>query len=387
MALNTLSPLDPEISREIRVFDPSRLEEVERRHRLLAEYLNLKGFDALLIQSPAMFAWFSGGASNQRGQATAFAAILLTAEARVILTSQVDSPQLFDRELNGLGFHLKERPWTEAPLTLRDDCVRGRKIASDLCYPGTTCLAEDLIDFRLSLIERERDLLRDLGRKVAHAVEATARGLQQGETEFEVAGQLMHRLYRHGVTPVQVQVQADGQGHRYRNWTAGPDRIERQCVLAAVGRMQGLHAAASRTIVFGSATSETQDTFDVATLLQTTGMHFSQAGWSVEETWKRVARIYEKFGVADEWRAAEQAEFIGYAPQEERLLPTLKRSLPSWSAIHWHPSVRAALVSDTILVQPDRAEVVTPHENWPSVCVRVRGVPYDRPAILVREIG
>lgn len=35
-------------------------------------------------------------------------------------------------------------------------------------------------------------------------------------------------------------------------------------------------------------------------MTQATGMYFSQATWTIRETWKRVARIYEKFGHAEE---------------------------------------------------------------------------------------
>ena len=37
-------------------------------------------------------------------------------------------------------------------------------------------------------------------------------------------------------------------------------------------------------------------------------------GWSYDDIWSRIARIYEKFGEPEEWRAAEQAELIGYSP-------------------------------------------------------------------------
>ncbi len=387
MALNILTPQDPALSQEIRTFDQSRADEVEQKHQLLIEYLHLRGYDALLLQGPEMFGWLTAGACNARTGSGPHAALFITEEARVVLCNQVDSPQLFDRELNGLGFLLKERPWTDDPHAIRQDCVRTRKVASDVWYPGTENVARELLDFRLKLTTRERDVYRELGRVVAHAVEATARNLQRGDTELDIAGQLSHRLLRHGVQPLQLQVLSDGQGHRYRHWSASLDRIERHCTLIAVGRRHGLHVEVARTIAFGAPTQEVQDTFDVATLLQTTGIYFSQAGWSVRETWQRVQRIYEKFGVPDEWRLAEQAEFTGYGVCEERVLPLSERDIPSACAVCWHPSVRSAHVSDTILVHPQGTELITPHENWPSVTVRVKGIAMNRPGILIREVG
>ncbi|MCA9090774.1 MAG: hypothetical protein KDA90_19300, partial [Planctomycetaceae bacterium] len=106
----------------------------------------------------------------------------------------------------------------------------------------------------------------------------------------------------------------------------------------------------------------------------------------VSETWQRVARMYEKFGIPNEWRLAEQAEFVGYGPCEDRLTPQSTREIPSGAAIHWHPSVRSALVSDTMLVHANGREVITPPENWPSLVVKVKGAEFQRPAILIREV-
>lgn len=385
MALNILSPQEPRISQELRAFDLSRVNEVERRHQLLVEYQRLKGFDALLLQSPEMFRWLTGGAENSRLGLPPFAALLITDEARVVLCSQPDAPQLFDRELNGLGFLVKERPWTEGAQTIRQDCIRGRKIGGDVWFPGTENVAEDLVDFRLTLSEIEVAQVRDLGRTVAHAVEATARNMALGDSEFEVAGQLSHRLLRHGVTPVDTQVHGDGRGHRYRNWSGGGDCIEKSCVLSACGRRNGLHVRVARTVCFGEPVAEIQDTFDVASLLQATAINFSMAGWSVKETWQRVERIYEKFGVPDEWRLAEQGELLGYSPNEERISPQCSRTLSANQVVSWHPSVRSSCVCDTILVQGESPEVLTPHENWPTITVRVRDHAIQRPGLLIRE--
>jgi hypothetical protein len=114
-------------------------------------------------------------------------------------------------------------------------------------------------------------------------------------------------------------------------------------------------------------------------------MYFSQVGWEFGETWKRIARIYEKFGAPDEWRQAEQAEQIGYALNEAPLLPDSSRAFTSGAAVFWHPSVRSAAVGDTVLVGGTGPEVLTTGENWPMLTVDVKGTRFLRPAVLCRE--
>lgn len=386
MSLTPLPPYLPKSSGEIRMPDHDRYDEVERKHKLLAEYLHLKNLDGLLLESPENFAWLtSGGDNTRRGTTETTAALFISRDARVVLCNAIHSGQLFDREIPGLGFQVKERPWTEPRHVLLTDLCRGRNVASDSGVLGTTNLALELADFRRSVTPFETAKLRALGRAVAHAVEATARHLPRGMSEAEVAGELAHRLMKHEITPARIQVMADGQGARYRHWGYGPDKIERHCVISAVGRQFGLHAGCTRTVCFGPPPPEMADTHQVACLLQATGIFFSNTGWEVAETWKRVQRIYEKLGVADEWRLADQAEAMGYDLSGMPITPDQTQQFSEGQVIHWHPSVRFATTGDTILIQGDQSELLTPQEHWPILKVQIKGVTLNRPAILNRN--
>lgn len=387
MTGTALAPNSPVSSAEMPVLDHVRLEEVGRRKELLCEYLRLKGYDSLLIQDPANFSWLTcGGDNTRKGNSMPVAAALVTQEARVILCCNVDSGQIFDRDLMGLGFLLKERPWTEDLSILRHDVCRGRKTAADTWFPGTENVAADLLPFRIQYSTRELERFRDLGRDVAHAVEATARNFEVGATESEIAGHLAHRLIKHQIQPVEMQVMADAQGWRYRHWSYGEDRVERHCVISAIGRRHGLHVGVTRTVCIGAPSGELQEVHRLASGIQATGLFFTQHGWTMEETWKRVARIYEKFGVPDEWRCAEQAEVIGYHVAESSLLPNSQQTFRKGTAVFWHPSVRSSLVGDTILVGEGMNEIITPCLNWPTISVQVKGQSIDRPSILIREV-
>lgn len=370
------------------LMDMARSTEVARRHALLIEYLRLKGLDGLLLRDPGNFAWLTcGGDNTRRGGSEPIAAILVTSEARVILCNNVDSGQIFDRELSGLGFLLKERPWTENLEILRHDCCRGRRIGADVLFPGTEQVGADLLPFRLSLSPREITQLRALGKDLSHAIEATCRNFEPQESEFDIAGQLSHRLIKHQIQPVRMQVMADGVSWKYRHWSYGTDRVERHCVIAAVGRRHGLHLAAARTVCLGQPTQELYDVHRLATVVQATGIYFTQVGWPMAETWKRVARIYEKFGVPDEWRCADQADVLGYGDVESTLIPTGAEPFSRHTVVHWHPSVRSSLVGDSVLLRDDGNELLTPSNNWPLLTVQVKGEDVDRPGILIREMA
>jgi Xaa-Pro aminopeptidase len=338
-----------------------------------------------LLRDPANFAWLTcGGDNTHHGNESPRASVFVNGDARVLLCDSVDSGMLFDRELPGLGFQLKERPWHLCREQLCHDLSRGRHTGSDTHGLGDVYVGDDLVDFRSRHTTIDHQTLRKVGRIVAHAVEATARSLTQGMTEAEVAGHLAHRLIKHEVQPVRMQVMADGQGHRYRRWGYSNDTIERYCVVSATGRFRGLHAAATRTVCFDEPPDNLRQSHTVATLVLSTAMAFSQPGWVVSEIWKRVARIYEKFGAAEEWHQAEQGEVTGYRPVESCVTPESAFNLEQGMALSWHPSVRASLVGDTILVREDGYELLTPGDQWPRLVVEIKGQPVEHPNILVR---
>lgn len=370
-------------SGEIQVPDTQRAADIEARQQAVVRLLEDGGFDGLLLQQPENVAWFTAGADSL-GIREGGVALFVTRDARVVLCSNVDSGELFDQQISGLGFQLKERPWHEPRHVLIEDMCRGRKVASDNGFPETACVADKLRDLRLPLSERECERLRALGRAVAHAVEATCRNMEHGETEQAIAGQVAHRLWKRGVQPVRIQVWADGQGHRYRHWLAGEDAVERYCTVAAIGRRDGLHVGCSRTVCFGDVPAELKSAHNKAMLIQATGFYFSKAGWELFETWCRIARIFEKFGYPEEWQLAEQGEVVGYSRCEEPVTMKSQFVLAAGMPVHWHPSVGPALAADTILVTESGPELLTPMEVWPRLTVDVKNSSIHRPDILRR---
>ena len=362
-----------------------RADDVEARQQAVAEFLEREGFDALLIGQPANFAWFTAGGDNSRaGSSQTTAAIFITHDARVLVTDNVNSPLLFDHQLPGLGFQLKERPWHQPKRQLVEDIVRGRNVAGDVPLDGVTDISERLVELRLPLSELDCRRMRDLGKSVAHAVEATARRFPRGASEAEVAAEVAHRMIKHQIIPEMIQVVSAGRRSRYRHWSFDERPIERTCAISAVGRRWGLYAGAARTICFDSIPEDLQAAHQAAALIHATGMHFSEADWELKDVWDRVARIYEKFGHTSEWQLASQAEVVGYSSVEAALTPFSTFRLGSRMALYWHPSVGPAVAGDTVLISDRGIELITPTEIWPKLTIQVKKTPVACPDILIR---
>ena len=381
------SSMDDASPRRCLVQDKRRLADVDEKHGRIREFLNTVGADAALLQDPANIAWFSAGADVSRlASESCQTSLFITEDARLFATNAVDSAQLFEREVFGLGFQLKQREWFQPHSALIEDLCRGRKIVSDSGVEGTKGAAKRIHKLCLPLTELEVDRLRKLSRVVVHAVEVTAGHIRKGMTEAAVAGELSHRLLRRTVTPARIQVCADGRNVRYRHWSFGEDPIESYATVSCVARRWGLHVAVSRTVCLDSVPQDLWAAHQKAVLIHSTGMFFSRNEQQLKDIWPKVKRIYEKFGLSSEWQLADQADIMGYRVSEHQLTPSSDFQLQAPTPIFWHPGVAAAMPGDTVLVQNSGIEVLTRSTVWPELRVQVKG--HDVPCaglLLIRD--
>ena len=265
-----------------------RLDDVQRKHRQLAELAAVWECDGCLLRDPANINWLTSGMSRRPGVGESALALYVGEDTRAVLCDNTESLAIFDEDLGGLGFSLKQRPWMEPREVLLEEICSTRRLLLDaplrlaregIVRPGI------FTELRCQLSPIERERLRRLGAKVTRAVEATARTLEQGPTEHEIAGQVAYRLLRQNVQPVRLRAVADGRLNRYRNW----ERSELPCTawvtLSACGMADGLHVTATRSVVLGPGCEQLLIQYEQVGLVAATAIHFSRAGESFGDVW------------------------------------------------------------------------------------------------------
>ncbi len=90
-----------------------RREDVEEKHQRIREFLDATGHDAVVLGLADSVAWFTSGGDLGQNLGSDHSAILLfiNRTSRAVVTDNVQSGRVFEEELAGLGFQLKERPW------------------------------------------------------------------------------------------------------------------------------------------------------------------------------------------------------------------------------------------------------------------------------------
>src|SRR5439155_21738 len=157
--------------------------DLEKKQEQIARILQQAGCEGLLILDPDNFAWLTSGAAARGVVDPAdLPALYYSAEQRWVVASNVDSQRLFDEELDGLGFQLKQWSWQGGREQLLADLCHGRAVASDRNGTGLKPVGEQLRHSRRVLTPYEQACFRAVGGIVSHALEATCRNLAPNQT-------------------------------------------------------------------------------------------------------------------------------------------------------------------------------------------------------------
>lgn len=385
-------------SAEIVVPSPSRVREsgadsgsdrradIDAKVGRVAALLKEVSCDGLLLLEPENLAWMTSGAmargSIDPGSAPA---VYCNGDQRWLICGNDVSQRLFDEEIDGLGFQLKEWPWHWGREQLLTDICQNRKVACDQPRPGLTCVDERVQQMRRVLSAYEQACALALGQTVAHALEATCRTLNRGNTEREVAGQISHRLLHRGVLPLHIGVAADGRSKLYRHFGFTSTPVQQVAVLTVTARKYGLHVSASRTVCFGDPPEELRKEHNAVCRVAASYLASSWPDAVPREILVAARRIYQISGFEHEWLECPQGHITGRAAVEVVLTPQKTEDLfqPGW-AITWNASAGAACSCDTFLITDQGPRVLTPTEVWPVKKIRIQGAELVCPDILPR---
>jgi Xaa-Pro aminopeptidase len=362
-----------------------RRADIDAKQAQIAALLAEVECEAVFLMEPENFAWFtSGGTLRGLLDREQMPGLFVAPEIRALLASNVDSQRIFDEELDGLGFQLKEWNWHWGREQLMSYLARGRRLATDVPRPDCKSVGEQLGKLRRRISDYEMTSYRQLGHILCHGLEAACRTLVQKQTEQEIAGHLSHRILKHGAELTAVEVAADDRLRHYRRGSYTPMPVNRQCVITATASMAGLHATATRSVCFGTPDPEFRKEHDAACKITSSYISSSWPEAIPSAILQAGKRVYQINQFEHEWRLSPAGHITGRAPVEQLLTMNDSETLqPGWALV-WRAGVGAACSCDTFVVTPKGPVVITTPGNWPRKRIRVSGANFDRPDILQR---
>jgi Xaa-Pro aminopeptidase len=363
-----------------------RRPDVDAKHHRVAALLEEVECKGLLILEPENIAWLtSGGTLRGDLDPGAWPALFYSADERWLIASNVESPRLFDEEIDALGYQLKEWPWHWGREELLTDLCQGRVVACDRPWGRCLPVGEYLGRLRRTLTLYDQACYRSLGKILSHALEATCRSLQVNDSEREIAGQLSHRLLHRGAHPVSISVAADGRLRRYRQCGFTTVPVTRTCVVTGTARKYGLCATASRTVALGAPEPTFRQEYDAACRISATYVASTWPDSGPREILNAGRRVYAITGYEHDWLLCPQGHLTGWLPVELPLtFDTTELFQPGW-VVTWNASAGSAASCDTFLITNSGPKQITASDDWPQRRVRVQGANLTRPDLLVRE--
>ena len=174
----------------------TRLEEVTTKLASLRQWMHHHNFAATVLSTQASFSWITGGGDHKVLTAadTGVARVVVTQAGQYVLTNNIEAPRLADEELGDLPFELVHDNWHEQDDLARLTPLASGAVASDTAWPGGSSAQADAIGrLSWSLLPPELERYRKCGALCSRALAETAREIEPGMTEHEIAARLAGR--------------------------------------------------------------------------------------------------------------------------------------------------------------------------------------------------
>lgn len=361
-----------------------RRQEVDRRHGLVAAWLDDRNLTGVFVFHPDNFAWLTVGGRldwHARGRSNG-PYLYYSTRQRHLVASEVEAERLFVEELDGLGFQLKEAPPSQSNDAIPS--VAAGAVAVDAPSSHLQSAFDAFQRWRSKLSSYDEPRFDDLGAALVHAIEAEGRTFERGMTERELAARLSHRLLHADIEPRGVWILADDRGARQPFPRPGDHPVNDHVCLFAMGAQAGLTAAAARTVSFGPITQNLRSANVACAMIASSLIRFSRPGETVRAIVERGIRIFAKTGHEFDWRRAPMGRRVGASDPDVRLRPDDATPVEEGMAFAWSPFIAGIVSADSVVVGADAGRLSTPIEQWPTMGCIVREETIIRPDILIR---
>lgn len=367
-----------------------RPEEFAANLESLRRFMGSAGLDCLLLSDHVNVAWLVGGGRSFVGWATDQGAgqVVVTPTEMALVTTNIEAPRMAAEEFPDLPWRVVEHPWWESPApTLGQLIPSGVIVGVDSPVPGLQGAAGvggelPRLRSRLSMPAQER--ARRLGRTVGEVMARVCHELEQGESEFQIAGRMVGSMVARGIEVPVCLVAVDERAFRWRHFLPTQRALRSYAMLAACGRKDGLVVSCTRLVHFGAPSAEIVRGWEAVSRIDAEVIAATRPGATSGEIFDLLRGVYAATGFAEEWRNHHQGGLAGYKPREWLAAPDGTERVEVGQIYAWNPSVPGAKSEDTLLVGPEGNEILTDGGDFPYRELHTPRGPVRRPEILVR---
>lgn len=332
-----------------------------RRERL-RELMEGLGLGAMMLQSPANFAWYTGGADNRVEQSASLgvAAVLITGDAEYVVTDGIEAPRM--REEESPDYEVVEHPWYEDPAIAVRELTGGAPLGADHPFEGAARdISGEVAPLRYVLDAEAIELYRQAGAETSAAMQEATAALSPGMNEHEAAANLASACRKRGLTTSVVLIAADDRIIRYRHPIPRGSTVERRAMLVVCAERGGLYVSLTHIVDFEGPDGEIKQRQEACEeILRRMREEATRPGRTLAEAFANCKRFYAEAGFPDEWRLHHQGGMAGYAAREIIATPETIQTIQPGQAFAWNPSITGAKAEETFVLTENGPEVISP---------------------------
>jgi Xaa-Pro dipeptidase len=332
----------------------------ETRDRSLRQLMDKHGVGALLLSTPANFAWYTGGADNRvdHGDPVGVASVLVTTEDAYILTNNIEAPRM--REEQTQEMEVVEHPWHEEPAALLSELTGGADVGADFPSTSGPDLSAEISPLRYVLDADAVEAYRRLGEDTVQAMSETADFVSSETDEFEAAAELSSACLRRGMY-VPVLLATSGERLvRHRHPIPYGGLLGKQAMLVVCAERGGLFVSLTRMIYFHEPDPQTARRQEACEeVLRRMREEATRGERTLAQAFEDCRRFYAEAGFPEGWRDHHQGGMAGYASREIIATPETRQEIREGQAFAWNPSLVGAKAEETFVLGQDGPEILT----------------------------
>ena len=332
----------------------------ETRAHSLRELMDIHGVGALLLSTPANFAWYTGGADNRvdHGDPVGVASVLITTDDAYILTNNIEAPRM--REEQTQEMEVVEHPWHEEPAALLSELTGGGGVGTDFPSTSGPDLSAEISPLRYVLDEDAIVDYRRLGEDTVQAMSEAADSLSPETGEFEAAAELSSACLRPGMYAPVLLAASEERLARHRHPVPHGGPLGKQAMLVVCAERGGLFVSLTRMIYLQEPDPQTARRQEACEdILRRMREEATREGSTLAQAFEDCRRFYAEAGFAEGWRYHHQGGMTGYASREVIATPGTHQDIREGQAFAWNPSLEGAKAEETFVLGPEGPEVLT----------------------------
>jgi Xaa-Pro aminopeptidase len=278
------------------------------------KFLELEGYDGLLISTREHFAWVTSGGDSHvvRNSSMGFGTIVITKDKAWLIAQSMDAARLFEEQAAEQEYELVTLRWYDGDVREKAMELAGRHIASDTDLNSAHNVYSALVDLHYPMTELEISRTRWLGAETDKLFTSFAHSVKPGETEKEIAARLHCEHLKSGMEVDVLIVGSDERCFRYRHPIPTDKNLEKYLMLHTVARRWGLHCNLTRFLHFGQPPDKVRKVYDAAANVEARVFLSLKPGVKFADILAWQKQWYAEQGYPEEWRNHFQGGPTGY---------------------------------------------------------------------------